>query len=606
MKRTAVIFFIAIFVPSLVLGWLALRTAGEQRVLVERQAADLRQLETDAFAAEVRSIMEQRQAAFVAATRELLANHSAPSLAENYGGRLDPSWSAAGQLFAISPEGALAYPSRGQAAANKEASDFIRDNRLFLSNAAEAEIYNIQQLEVPIAAEEKKTSQTQNSSWDVKGKTAKPEAAKTGKSEKAYSEKNLSQLNRTIVPQRQQAETQAAFPSKLAPVFSDFQTAVRGSAQGILARFVEDKLQVLFWTRPDPKSDWLFGIMLGPDQLNEIAREAIQSTSSDPSIQLAILNDKSRPVARVPEGFEKNWKRPFVATEIGEVLPHWEVALYLTNPGQITQSARLVTLTLVLLIALALAAILAGWYFVSADTRRQLALAQKKTDFVSNVSHELKTPLTSIRMFADLLAEDRVKEPEKRERYLRIISGESERLTRLVNNVLDFARLERNRKVYEMREVEMHSEVDRIWESEGGRLREAGFEIKWDAAPGPYPMVCDKDAVSQVLVNLISNSEKYATRRKEIELHTSVENGAFIAEVHDRGLGVPRGLEEKIFDAFFRADDSLSSGVQGSGLGLTLARRIARDHNGDVMCRNREGGGTIFRFHIPTRPSVHP
>lgn len=603
MKRTAVIFFIAIFVPSLVLGWLALRTAGEQRVLIERQAADLRQLETDSLAAEVRSLVEQRQAAFVAATRELLVSHSAPALAENYGGRLDSSWAEIGQVFAISPEGALAYPTGGQTGANKETTDFIRDNRLFLSNAAEAEIYNTQQLEAPVAAEEKKAGAAQITSWSVRGKTSKAEASKN---EKSYNEKNTSQLNRNIVPQRQQSEAQAAIPSKLAPVFSDFQTAVRGSAQGILARFVEDKLQVLFWTRPDPKSDWLFGIMIRPDQLNEIAREAIQSVTPDDAIQLAILNDKSRPVARVPDGFEENWKRPFVATEIGELLPHWEVALYLANPGQITQSAQLVTVTLIFLIALALAAILAGWYFVSADTRRQLSLAQKKTDFVSNVSHELKTPLTSIRMFADLLAEGRVKEPEKRERYLRIISGESERLTRLVNNVLDFARLERNRKVYEMREVEMHSEVDRIWETEGGRLREAGFQVKWDAAPGPYPMVCDKDAVSQVLVNLISNSEKYATRRKEIELHTSVEDGSFIAEIHDRGLGVPRGLEEKIFDAFFRADDSLASGVQGSGLGLTLARRIARDHSGDLICRNREGGGTIFRFHIPIRPPVHP
>jgi signal transduction histidine kinase len=598
-KRSALIFFAAIFLPSLVLGWLALRTAGEQRVLVERQAAELRQVEADAVAARVRFLVEQKQAAFVETIRDLLAIHSASALAEDYGRRLGPAWTASGQPFAVSPAGALAYPRLAQSGTNTQAAEFIRANSAFLSNSAEAEVYKTQlPIELP---EEKKSRQATGESWNKK----KP--ATSEKTDKALAEKNYNQINRNILPQRQaEAPQAAALPSKLAPEFSDFQTAVGGAAQGTLARFVNDKLQVLFWARPDPKSAWLFGLMLGSDQLEEIAREALQSAYPNGAVRLAILNDKSRPVAREPEGFTENWKRPFVATEIGEVLPHWEVALYLSNPGQITESARLVTLTLVLLIALALAAILAGGYFVAADTRRQLALAQKKTDFVSNVSHELKTPLTSIRMFADLLAEGRVKEPEKRDRYLRIISGESERLTRLVNNVLDFARLERNRKVYEMREVDLHPVVERIWEAESGRLREAGFSVNWEASSGPYPMVCDTDSVSQVLVNLLANAEKYATRRREITLRTGLENGWFFAEVLDRGPGVPRGLEEKIFDAFFRADDSLASGAQGSGLGLTLARRIARDHGGDVTCAIREGGGTIFRFRIPNRPPVHP
>lgn len=596
MKRSAFIFFVAIFVPSLVLGWLALRTAGEQRVVIERQAADLHQAESDAIAQAVRSLVEEKQKSFIEIVRRLVAERGAPALAENYGGRLTESWADGGIPFAIAPDGRLAFPLNGQSSRDESTATFLRDNSLFLSNKFEAEVYNSQQL--PVAREELKSRQAE----------AKPSAlAKSGKpGKKEFADKADQQLNRTIYPQKAEAAApQSMLPSKLAPELSNFQNAVQGSAQGILARFVQDDLQVLFWTRPEPKENWLFGLMLGPEQLNQIAAAALPSSSRS-TVHVAILNDKTRPIAREPAGFDADWKRPFVATEIGEVLPHWEVALYLSNPGQLTDSARLVTLTLVLLITLALAAILAGGYFVAADTRRQLALAQKKTDFVSNVSHELKTPLTSIRMFADLLAEGRVKEPEKRDRYLRIISGESERLTRLVNNVLDFARLEKNRKIYEMREVDLHPVVGRIWESEGGRLREAGFAVEWDGAPGPYAMVCDADAVSQVLVNLLSNAEKYATRRHEITLTTALQDGWFTAEILDRGPGVPRGLEDKIFEAFFRADDSLASGVQGSGLGLTLARRIARDHGGDVTCRIRDGGGTIFTLRIPHRPPIHP
>jgi signal transduction histidine kinase len=593
-KRSAVIFFAAIFVPSLVLGWLALRTAGEQRVLIERQAADLYQAETDALAAAVRAQMEEKQAAFVEIVRGLVSRRGAPALAENYEAQLAETWNDGGIPFAISPQGVIAYPSPAQARGHASTASFLENNSAFLSNRASVEVYNAQQMTA--APEELKKRQMEFAAPAAKSRTpGKPAAA----------DRSQSQLSRTISPQKNEAAAQAV-PSKLAPAISDFQTAVQGAAQGILARFVQDDLQVLFWTRPDPNADWLFGLMLGPEQLNRIAAAALPGAAANSTVRLAILNDKTRPIAREPEGFEANWKRPFVATEIGEVLPHWEVALYLANPGQLTESARLVTLTLVLLIALALAAILAGGYFVAADTRRQLALAQKKTDFVSNVSHELKTPLTSIRMFADLLADGRVTEPEKRDRYLRIISGESERLTRLVNNVLDFARLEKNRKTYEMREVDLHDVVARIWEAEGGRLREAGFAVAWEAGPGPYTTVCDADAISQVLVNLIANAEKYATRRREITLRTRMEGDAFLAEVLDRGPGIPRGFEEKIFEAFFRADDSLSSGVQGSGLGLTLARRIARDHGGDLTGRSREGGGAIFFLRVPRRPPVHP
>lgn len=595
MRRSAWIFFIAIFVPSLLLGWLALRTAVEQRVLIERQAADLHQAETDAVAFRVKSLMEERQAIFAAIVRDLVAKRGAAALAENYDARLTESWDTGGVPFAISPQGALAFPTVAKSRDDDVNASFLRDNRAFLSNASPAEIYQAQQA-IPVKPESKvQLVEPKDSNWQ-------------GKSKKMEKVSESSLQLRNIRPQREEAQQQAeVLPSKLAPELSNFQTAVSGASQGILARFVQDELQVLFWTRPELKADWIFGVMLGPEQLNAIAKSALESESlSSRSVRIAIINDKARPVARVPAGFEGDWKRPFVATEIGEVLPHWEVALYLSNPGQLTDSARLITLTLILLIALALAAILAGGYFVAADTRRQLALAQKKTDFVSNVSHELKTPLTSIRMFADLLAEGRVTESEKRDKYLRIISSESERLTRLVNNVLDFARIEKHRKVYEMREANLHAVTSRIWEIESGRLREAGFVVHWDAAPGPYEVVCDADGISQILVNLISNAEKYATRRREITLRTTFENGWFEAEIQDRGPGVPRGLEDKIFEAFFRADDSLSSGVQGSGLGLTLARRIARDHGGDVTCRNREGGGAIFTLRIPHRPPIHP
>jgi signal transduction histidine kinase len=593
LKRYALIFLAAIFVPSLILGWLALRTAGEQRVLIERQAADLHQAETDALAAEMRALIEEKQHAFDEIVRALISKQDAAALAGDYGNQLFSAWHEGGIPFAISPEGILVFPTPAHAVTNPAFEEFLWYNSAFLSNNTVEEVFQTQQT----------SSFKENSPHEKEaGRTAR--AATIPITTNPPSDKADTRLQkersppRSIVPLRGTPDTQSSAFSRVAPEFSNFRMAVEGAANGVLSRFVQNDLQLFFWTHPDPNEGWLFGLVLGPEELSRLASGILPKRSGN-TTWVAILNDKAKPVSKSPAEFAAKWKRPFVATEIGEFLPHWEVALYLANPAQFRESARLVTITVILLIALALAAILAGGYLVALDTRRQLAIAQQKTDFVSNVSHELKTPLTSIRMFAELLAEDRVKEPEKRSRYLRIIVSESERLARLVNNVLDFARIERKRKSYDMRPADARPVIERIWEAECDRLREAGFAVEWTSDKGPYPVVCDQDALAQILVNLISNAEKYSPDKKEITLSSRLEDDMLSIAVLDRGSSVAKGIEKRIFEAFFRGSDSLSSSVQGSGLGLTLARRMARDQGGDVTFQRREGGGSIFTLRIP-------
>jgi signal transduction histidine kinase len=275
----------------------------------------------------------------------------------------------------------------------------------------------------------------------------------------------------------------------------------------------------------------------------------------------------------------------------------------LQRPQQLQENARNIRRTLISLIAAAIGAIAFGGLIVVNDARRQLALAQKKTDFVSNVSHELKTPLTSIRMFAELM-QSGTPAPEKRAQYSRIIMAEAERLTRLINNVLDFARMERKQKRYDLRPLDLHALLARTWEGHELHLRENGFSTRWQAAPPPYRVVGDEDALAQIIVNLLSNAEKYSGERKEIELHSYVDRGSVFISVLDRGSGVPAGEEAKIFEAFYRAHDSLASGIQGTGLGLTLAQRLAREHGGDITYQAREGGGSNVTLRVPLDRSV--
>jgi signal transduction histidine kinase len=319
-------------------------------------------------------------------------------------------------------------------------------------------------------------------------------------------------------------------------------------------------------------------------------------------ICVALLDDMARPVALSQAGFHANWKRPFASTEIGETLPHWEVAVYLLNPAKLTKSARTLKLALGGLIGVLVLAIGVGSWLIVVDLSRQLTLARQKTDFVSNVSHELKTPLTSIRMFSELLAEGRVKEDSKQRSYLGIITAETARLTRLINNVLDFARIERGEKSYKRERCNVVELVRETAETYRPHLEAEGFHFDC-ALPGSNLCVQgDRDALAQVVVNLLSNAEKYAGQHKDIsvEVEPCADPLRFIeVRVLDRGLGVPEGAAEKIFEQFYRAHDSLSSGIQGSGLGLTLARQISRAHGGDVIYQPREGGGSCFILRLP-------
>lgn len=586
MTRLAAVFLVAVFLPSVALGILALRTAADQQAILERQTAELYQNETDALAAGIGDAILGSQREFAQQVRDLLARMEPRILAWDFSKLLGEK----GVAFAIDPDGVVVTGE----SRTMDAEAFIAANRSFLSNTAEAEVFPTAQSAFSNGVK----GRIEGTTLGGKGgdEEIRNRAAAVGK----QASKVMPPVSRKIAPAVAPPTTESA-PSPVAAQISDFQSATSTAADGVLARFSQNRLELIFWTRPPEAHGHVFALALPADAVAAFVREAFAALApaENPATGIAVLDENAKPVARRPANFEADWRRPFVATGIGELLPHWEVALYLREPGRLAESARLVTLTLFLLVGLALSAILAGGAFVAWDARRHMLLAQKKTDFVSNVSHELKTPLTSIRMFAEMLERDGATDPARRSKYLRIILHESERLTRLINNVLDFARMERHQHSYRKRPIDLFPVLQDAWETHIDHLRDAGFTCEWDAAPPPYPVTADPDAISQIVVNLLSNAEKYSPDQKTVILHTFTANGLLHVEVLDRGIGVRSGESERIFEAFHRSDDSLSSGVQGSGLGLALARRIAADHGGTVTHRDRPGGGSIFILTLP-------
>jgi signal transduction histidine kinase len=602
-KRSIWIFLLAIFLPSIGLGWLALRSANEQQIILERRTAELYQKETDAVASEARGLIDEERRGFAERVRQLLANETASGLAYDFAAKLSRAWPRPAIGFALNAEGNLISPSTEEARGDAERQRFLLNNGAFLSGTTPATVYAVPTDEFNRLEQRRKMMNqlenqvaTQKSAPKTKDIAVSPPAAVAPPMNEKEESAQSTQL-RNVAPQRVQKENAPAV-SQLVPATADFKALTSDHPEGVVTRFMQDRLEILFWLRPPEAPGMIFGCLLNVEALTDLWRDALPDNASRDYV-IALLNDKTRPVATQPPGeTRRDWRRPFVASEVGEALPHWEAALYLMRPDQLKESARNVRRTLLLLIAAALAAIAFGGWAVFADARRQLALAQKKTDFVSNVSHELKTPLTSIRMFAEMMQSGNAAE-DKRPQYLRIMVAEAERLTRLINNVLDFARLERKQKRYDFRPLDLRAVLARTWEGLELHLREQGFATRWQAAPPPYPVRGDEDALAQIFVNLLSNAEKYSTDKKEIEIHSYLTEDSVHVSVLDRGTGVPAGEEAKIFEAFYRAHDSLASGIQGSGLGLTLAQRLAKEHGGEITYQAREGGGSNVTLRLP-------
>jgi len=429
-KRSIWIFLLAIGLPSIGLGWLALRGANEQQIVLERRTAELYQTETDTVASTARSLIEEERRAFAERVRQMLATESPSQLAQDFAAKLSRVWPRPAIGFALNAEGNLISPSADEARGDAERQRFLQNNGAFLSGTTPATVYSVpaEELNRVEQRRKQKSEVDDKTSADAvtKKSLAKPKlpaanapAAPGTETQQPKDEASQSAQMRNVAPQRELKENAPAV-SQLVPATADFRALTSDRAEGVVTRFMQDRLEILFWLRPPEAPGMIYGCVISADALNDLWRDALPDNSSSDYV-LALLNDKAKPVAtQPPSGKSRDWRHPFVASEIGEALPHWEAALYLMRPEQLEENARNIRRTLVLLITAALAAIAFGGWAVFADARRQLALAQKKTDFVSNVSHELKTPLTSIRMFAEMMHDGNVTD-EKRPQYLRII-----------------------------------------------------------------------------------------------------------------------------------------------------------------------------------------
>jgi signal transduction histidine kinase len=257
----------------------------------------------------------------------------------------------------------------------------------------------------------------------------------------------------------------------------------------------------------------------------------------------------------------------------------------------------------------ALALVLLGGVLLTLrSAARSMRLSQMKSDFVSNVSHELRTPLASIRVFGELLRLGRVEGGEKTREYGEYIENESRRLTRLVNNILDFSRIESGRKEYRHESADLEEVVAETLRSFEPTLRHEGFRVTFERPAAPLPALSvDAGAIAQSVANLIDNAVKYSNGARDIEvgLRREGRDGEWaVVWVRDHGVGIPRDEQRKIFERFHRVSTGLVHDVKGAGLGLAIVRHILEAHGGRVTVDSRPGAGSTFSLYLPIPPSV--
>jgi two-component system, OmpR family, phosphate regulon sensor histidine kinase PhoR len=252
-----------------------------------------------------------------------------------------------------------------------------------------------------------------------------------------------------------------------------------------------------------------------------------------------------------------------------------------------------------LLIGGAVSVILAGLTLLGFAIRRERRLNELKSEFISNVSHELKTPLSIISMFGEMLADGRTKSPEQAHEYAEIIWRESVRLGRLIDNVLDFAKIERGMGVYEFAEADLGEVIDRAIELSARRVAAAEMTLEADIAADLPVLQLDANAYTLAVLNLIDNAIKYAADGKRIALAVQRVGDRVALTVRDWGQGIDPEEHDRIFDRFYRARAIRLKPIRGSGIGLALVQHIARAHRGDADVTSVPGQGSTFRIWLP-------
>jgi signal transduction histidine kinase len=329
--------------------------------------------------------------------------------------------------------------------------------------------------------------------------------------------------------------------------------------------------------------------------LNSVSENLIKKLNPGSSINVKVEDESGKLI------FSKVLKEEtgYLSFSFPENLPKFKLLLSENKPGFMATLFRAgsgIYLLIFILIALFM---LLGFAFTIYTLNVELRLNKLKSEFISNVSHELKSPLTSIRMMTEMLHHNRVETEERKSAYYSAMLEESEHLSHLIDNILDFSRMEDDRKNYDFTDLDLNELILKFLESTSERFAEPGFNIRYNH-PDQVPLIrADKDAILQVLYNLVDNAIKFSGTSRQIDINLVSKDDELQLYVKDYGIGISSKDQEKIFDRFYRGTEPQRLGIKGSGIGLTIVKRIIDVHKWRLSIESESGEGSTFMVRIP-------
>ena len=366
----------------------------------------------------------------------------------------------------------------------------------------------------------------------------------------------------------------------------------------------------------------LVGFVAVKNERAAIEREVAQTFSprlDELAIQLGKANDigTTDPQRLADERFGADGTRyrlepagssgAVVAMRLAPPHERWQIGVY--EPFGRSPTARLIRnrTFYITCISIFFAAVVTGVVIIGRAWYINARLARLQTDFVSNVSHELRTPLTSIRMFVETLQMDRARDPAQVKECLDLLAVETERLSGMIERMLNWARMEAGRRVYTLDPVRIELIVDKAVQAfRAQRLSGPPVDLAVEVAPGLPEIPADADAIAEAVLNLLTNAFKYGGEGKRIFLRARIEGGDAVFEVQDQGNGIPPRDLKRIFEKFYRAEQLLSRNTEGIGLGLSIVRHVVEGHYGRVECESEPGKGTTFQIRLKTHAKELP
>jgi two-component system phosphate regulon sensor histidine kinase PhoR len=318
------------------------------------------------------------------------------------------------------------------------------------------------------------------------------------------------------------------------------------------------------------------------------------------SSRVNVIDEDGRVVFGPPlRGGDFTVGRPFPTT-----LYNWRLQVTLASAQELGARVERRRVLEMVMVGLSCIVVIAGMTVVIVAAERERRLSALKSDFVANVSHELKTPLSLVRMFGELLLSGRVASDDKRREYLQIIVNESERLTALIENVLDFAKFERGKSAFEFHEGNVGQAVARAVDVYRYRAEREGVEVDLAIDPAIPATMFDERALELLLMNLMDNALKYAKEGKRVVIGVHSRGEDLEIRVADRGPGIPAAERRRIFDRFVRGSAGAAKQVRGSGIGLALVKHIAESHGGKAWVESEVGEGSTFVVTLPVKGVV--